>query len=484
MPKFLTIVFLSQLACTSFAMVDSSTGAFTHSWIDYEGKGLDLKLKLERTYNSRSNHVGWFGHGWCSDLETNIIASETTVSAIHCGDGQETVFKKSGSLYKSSFLAAGIFRKVSSGWIRTLPDGTQESFSLSGRLQEVKKGQDYLALKYSEKGHLKEVIDSGGRHVQVITSPTGLITEINFLSKNKKGISFKETIAKYTYNGTDLISALNSWENLYSYEYDKDHNMIKAVWPEKKTVNISYNSNDWVKSVSGSGICDEQYDYKIDSINQPPKYAVSVRKLCPNDVIIERAYSYSYSLDNKRLVAAELDENGVQRTFKYDDLGNVIAVIERRPRGDITSNITRNANGHIIQISNLFETRKYAYKRGHSRDLVVEASFEDVVMGKVIQTTIYRYAYDENDRMVSVILPNNDRLFAKYNDFDRVEKIALKDLEIEVVYEHPDDVKGIRYNGKVLPLEIYDKKFSPKEISAVELYFSFVRGEKLAVPYY
>ncbi|WP_415063172.1 DUF6531 domain-containing protein [Bdellovibrio sp.] len=488
MIKIVPALLASMIVPPALAVVDTSSGSFIHSWVDYEGKGLDLNIKLERTYNSRSNSKGWFGFGWCSDLETAITVSENSIAVNHCGSGEEVVFQKTGTVFKSPKTHDGIFKRSGSSYVRTFADGTTEMYSSSGKLSEIRKHDDYIALKYNEQGMIKSLQDSGGRIVTTETDQNGFITSITAHLPQKGGQKQKEKIAEYTYKDANLVSATNSWGNTYTYSYDKEHNLTKAVWPGNNFAEIEYNSNDWVKSLKGTNICTEDYAYKVDGAKKPPRYTVDVKKNCDHGVVFERRYSYSYAHDHRRIVAADVDVDGVRREFKYDNDGNVVEVTEYRPNktgiAKIVTQISRNERGHIIKISNPFESKTYKYKTGSSRDVVTEVSLETIALGKTIDSIKYTFGYDDEDRIVSLAKPDGQRLDFKY-DQDRIIKISSKDMTIDVVYD-PDSTEpnAIKFAGKILSLAIYDKSTIPQELSAVELYFDFVRAQGLTVPSY
>lgn len=180
------------------------------------------------------------------------------------------------------------------------------------------------------------------------SSPDGLITDIFVKTKDEKGKVSSVSIGKYSYKDGNLISAKNAWDNLYQYEYDKNHNMVKAVWPNKASVNIGYNRNDWVESINGTDICSEKYSYKVENNKKPAKYTVSIKKTCDKNVTFERSYTYSFSPDGDRTIAAAY-EDGYDREYKYDKNGNVIEAIDYRigksGRHKVVTKISRNTLG-------------------------------------------------------------------------------------------------------------------------------------------
>ncbi len=483
--KLILFCIAMTVSVHTHAHVDIATGAFTQSWIDYEGKDLDIKIKFERTYNSRSNYKGWFGFGWCSDLETILIVRENSVVINHCGDGAETSYEKKGTIYKTVHTNDGVIKKVGANFVRSYGDGTSETFSKEGRLIEIRKKQDFLSIKYNEKGIIKELVDGGGRRVSVNSNSNGYITEVTFLATNKDSAPIKLEIAKYTYKDDNLISAKNSWGNVYSYTYDKEHNLTKALWPNDKNIEIEYSSNDWVKALKGTDLCTENYDYKVESSQNPPRYSINVSKKCEKGLIAERSYAYTYSLDRSRLVAAEIDEEGLRREFIHDGNGHIIEVIEHRLNGKVVTKITRNNKGQITKVSNPFEVRTYSYKDGNGKDLTSELLIEEFVDGKRLNKYVYTFSYDDEDRMISGAKPSGTTVSLKYDEFNRVHQISSKNTAVEVLYEGDKmEAKGVKLADKELPLNIYEIAASPEEVSAVELYFDFIRLRELTIPSY
>lgn len=481
--RFFAFVFVLIVTCSASAVVDTSTGSFVHSWTDFEGRGMDLRLSLVRTYHSRSNHRGWFGYGWCTGLETNLKRSEDLLEINYCGDGRVAVFKAEGSQFKGALASDGIVKKVDSVYKRTLPDGTIETFNSEGALVEIRKGKLFIQVKYNSKGVPSEITDSGGRLVSILSNSQGNISLIQF-QLNAKGKDIKPvTIGQYSYVADNLVEAKNAWGNTYTYEYDKKHNMIGAKWPGEKSVTISYNNSDWVQSVSGTEICKEFYSYKLDNSRKPPRYAVTVKKDCPDGVKIERAYAYTYALDNSRIVAADYDESGVKREYVYEG-DNVVKVVEHRGENQIATTIKRNSKGHIISVENPFEVRRYSYKTGDTRDLVVKAEIELVVLGKVASLEAYSFGYDGNDRLIFALKPDKTKIEFKWSEDDVLTQVQRPGVAVELVYGSDNEVTGVKFGGKTLPVSIYEAGATAQEIAAVETYIDFHRMQRLTIPSY
>ncbi|UOF00903.1 RHS repeat domain-containing protein [Bdellovibrio reynosensis] len=478
-------LFILASSITAQAMVDTSSGSYIHSWIDFEKPGLELAMKLERTYNSRSNRTGWFGYGWCTDLETSIDVSENGVHFVYCGAGRDVTFRKKGSSFVSKDPSMGVFTKEGSTYIRTLKDGTREKYN-NGVLTEIAKGEVKLFFKYQENGLPKEIVDNEGRKV-VFTTQKAFVTKAVFVTKKQDGTTpLINDLGKYEYKDDLLVRTVNSWGNAYSYAYDKDKNMVKAVWPGNQKVEMTYStSSDWITGIKGDGICSEVYDYKLDSSKTPPKYAVVVKKVCVNNTTIEKSYSYQFSGDTRRVIAHESDNEGIQRRYKFDDQGNVIEVTEERPRGSVTTKVQRNNKGLISKVSNSFEARSYVYKTGGSTDLTVKVVKEMLAFGKSVGSEEYLFTYNENDLMIGVTGPDKVKVTYKYDDRNRLTQITKKDLVIDVLYEESSASPIVlKLAGQKVPLSLNRFTATAPQVAALESYYDHARMADLSVPYY
>jgi hypothetical protein len=56
--------------------------------------------ELEMTYNSRSLHQGWWGQGWCSDMDAKLRqVSKSRVEFLHCSQKESALIKKTDDGY-------------------------------------------------------------------------------------------------------------------------------------------------------------------------------------------------------------------------------------------------------------------------------------------------------------------------------------------------------------------------------------------------
>ena len=88
-------------AFSAGALVDTKSGNYKKTFVDFDLKGAVFPLVMERTYNSRSLYRGLFGMGWCSNIETRVhVLPDNSVQLTECGGGQEILFLTKNSQAK------------------------------------------------------------------------------------------------------------------------------------------------------------------------------------------------------------------------------------------------------------------------------------------------------------------------------------------------------------------------------------------------
>lgn len=347
MNKLITVIF-AMLATPAWALVDMKNANYSNSWTDIEVPGSGYDMKVVRTYNSRSLFNGMFGFGWCSDFETSLeVTPEGHLKIRECGAGvgityapgqlsradiDKTVNQiiakmktekrvgQSDSYYKNlqaelisdetrRFRLAreyGISNPVKEGtkyfangaevehivfqkthYTRNLADGRAQRFSPDGKLIAMyDKNGNFMRFTY-EGQVIREVVDNNARKmtfryypnrkVQRITAPGGLTAEYRFDKLD------------------DLAMVKNAWSNVYNYTYDELHNLVKATWPDKTTIEIKYDKkNDWVIGFKDRDNCNETYGYEFSKDNPRNHYWSTVKKVCGKETVADNRYEFWY----------------------------------------------------------------------------------------------------------------------------------------------------------------------------------------------
>nr|BFD65075.1 hypothetical protein HAGR004_00970 [Bdellovibrio sp. HAGR004] len=158
--------------------------------------------------------------------------------------------------------------------------------------------------------------------------------------------------------------------------------------------------------------------------------------------------------------------------------------LDNRGENQIATTIKRNSKGHIISVENPFEVKRYSYKTGDTRDLVVKAEIELVVLGKVASLEAYSFGYDGNDRLIFALKPDKTKIEFKWSEDDVLTQVQRPGVAVELVYGSDNEVTGVKFGGKTLPVSIYEAGATAQEIAAVETYIDFHRMQKLTIPSY
>jgi len=477
------------------ALVDMRNANYSASWTDLELPGSGYELKISRTYNSRSLHNGFFGFGWCSDIETKIdVTPEGNLKLTECGAGQVTYYlprefnrkeidktvsqivnqlktqkkldeKSIQSLQKelsqnhnlrakyafdfkisvpvkegSQFFANGkevenvIFAK--GYYTRNFADGTSQRFSKEGSLTHLyDKNGNYLKFDY-DKDSLKEIADNNGRR---------LIFKF-YANKKVKSINGPQnTSVEYKYeNLDDLTYVKNAWGNAYTYAYDDLHNLTKATWPGIKpgesttSVVLAYDKkNDWVTSFTDRSGCKEDYIYE-DSPSDPKNHYWSlVKKVCNKEVVTESKYEFWHKTraDGERYlyrVASTINGSGTEVTY-HEAFGKPISI---RRNGEVF-NYEYYSNGQVKSKSGRFSRFNYEYSKENNKPISVAATAINE-KGKSTKTTKTQFKYDNKGNLI----------FASNSDGQQVEMSYDQKGRIATIKDHAKKFVKIQYDEK------------------------------------
>lgn len=388
--KIIFGAFLLFCATSSFAFVDMKNANFADSWVDYKSNGTGYQLKVQRTYNSRSTHDGLFGFGWCSDFETKLeVMPDSSLKVVECGGGMEISYttgkqlkgsdlnkyikklvdlsKKVNPRLKKPYLKRlakdlkdnqylrealakklGVKGKISNNatffargrggekiifkdsyYRRTLSDGTYQKFNSQGKMISMyDRNSNYLQFVYN-KNQLVQVSDNNGRRLDFKYFNNGKVKEIKTPEK---------VMLKYTYNGQDLIKALNAWKMTYGYKYDSLHNLTQVYFPDKSSKEIFYNKDkDLVLGFKDRNNCKENYVYQGSKDNPRNHYWSLVTKRCNGKLTNKSRYEFWHrkkSDGTGKYLYRVLSENNkdiVDVTY-HDIFGKPLTVVENKKR--------------------------------------------------------------------------------------------------------------------------------------------------------
>lgn len=473
--KKLSFLIGTLVATQALAIVDMKNANFANSWVDLEVPGSGYDLKVTRTYNSKSLFEGIFGFGWCSDFETSLqVTAEGNIKLTECGAGQEIFYtprefgrkeidrtigqiidkvkaskkvdekalkslaedmisdhdlrSKFAFAYKVSVPAKEGMKFFANGrevesitlakgvYTRHLPDGSFMRFDKIGRLTHMyDKNGNFLKLDY-DSANLKEIVDNNGRRltfkfysnrkVKTITGPNNLNVSYKFNNLN------------------DLSWTKNAWGSVYTYEYDDVHNLVKANYPDKTFISLTYDKkNDWVTSFADREKCLESYKYEFDDKNPKTHYWSSVKKVCGKEVVNESKHEFWYAerKDGQAYlsrVASTVNSNVTDISY-HEVFGKPIAI--RRNNEHYTYEYYPNGQVRTKNSQTAKLTYEYDPKSGKVSN--VKTAFLNE-KGKVTTTRKAEFKYDLKGNLIFAQNSDGQKITMTYDQRGRISTIT------------------------------------------------------------
>lgn len=487
MKLFKWVFLIGFLSIKSFAIVDMKNANFSQSWTDLIVPGSGYDLKIVRTYNSRSLYNGLFGFGWNSDFETRVIRlPDGNLKVIESGGGMElfytpksfsqtnidkmisqiiekskTKMKQSDSYYASLAkslksdiklrnklaIEVGITGDVKEGLVylangkevdsivyakkvytRSLTDGSSQKFDSLGRMIYMyDKNGNYLKFEY-DKLRLKEVQDNNNRKLVFKYNANQKISKIS----GPNGIN-----AEYKFANLDHLSWVNnSWGNVYTFEYDELHNMTKATWPDKSTIQLNYDkSKDWVMSFKDRLNCTEQYVYELGKDDPKNHYWSNVKKICNKEVVSESKFEFFHKVraDGITYLHRTLTSinNNVSDIIYHEQFGKPLSI--RRNSEKIVfdyfpNGLVRTKNSSLVK-------HQYDYDASSNKVRRVKTAYNDE-KGKKIAEKISEFKYDNRGNLTFAKNSSGQKINLAYDLKGRISTIEDQAKKIvKIQYE-------------------------------------------------
>ncbi|MFZ4403616.1 MAG: DUF6531 domain-containing protein [Pseudobdellovibrionaceae bacterium] len=462
---------------------------YSNTWIDMEVPGSGYDLKIIRTYNSRSLFSGYFGFGWCSDFETRIeVNAEGNIKLTECGAGMEILYsprevtkkdvdttiakiiaqmkaeKKVGrddAFYKklaidlaedadqrskysrqyrliqsvkegTAFYANGkeveSFVLNKNFYTRTLPDGTNQRFSLQGRLtHKYDKNGNFLKFDY-DKDLVSQIEDNNGRRLSLkyypnkkiksISGPNGLLVEYKFA------------------NLDDLSWVNNAWKKVYTYEYDDLHNLVKATWPDKTSIVIKYDKKkDWVMQFQDRSKCVETYGYEFSTSDPENHYWSKVKKVCGKQVVADNKYEFWYkkrSDGESYLQRLLTNVNGSVTDISYHEtFGRPVSIRKDNDR----STVEYYPNGQVKAKANVNSRLEYSYDAKSKKVSEVKTILYNN-KGQKVSTRVSQFRYDAKGNLTFGQNSDGQKVAMTYDNKGRIASITDQAKKIvQIQYE-------------------------------------------------
>lgn len=503
---FTLIYFVIFLFSTkAYSVVDMRTSNFSKTFLDMHIKGTGIDLSIKRTYNSRSVFNSIFGYGWCSDYETTLtINSDSSLLVTECGGGLESVYKnasfKQSRIFKINKQIIAEVKKrnpdLSSQYLKTLQvklktnSFLREEFAknlnikgnvlasskyiIDGRKNEylIKKNNTFT--RYLKNGS-KQIFNLKGQLIYIankelhqlnIKRKNNLISEVSdnlgrklifFYDTNiKKVIKLKGsngTTATYTYKGNDLTSSVDQNAAKLFYQYDKQHNLTKITYPDKKSISIAYNlAKDWVTQFTNKKKCTETYKYGEDKKNSLNHYWSQVIKRCKKKITHQARYEFFHKTrknGSRYLYRSRFKVNNLRTEITYHSKFGRPTKVKKEHK---VLKLKYNLIGQIILKDEVFKVTSYKYdKRCSAISKTKERFF--VYKAKKQKKKVRKIAYAKKQKH----LINS---FFTYNKSCNISSAKnSKGLKALVTYDKLGRIKKITDHTRKKIIINYDNRF-------------------------
>lgn len=293
---------------TGFSMdpVNTTTGNFLEPELDLAFTGASAALQVTRMYNSLDQHVGLFGPGWASILETRLLLDDEGASFVGA-DGRQVRFPRDGDGWargvgENRWLAAEDDRLV----VRD-NQGERIDFSPSGlwlgqrggagtAVRVERDADDVVVRLVHERGRAVDIDHADGR-VAVLRASDGRRVDYGYDDRGRL-VSVTDAVGTRTYgwNDDDLITTVTSAAGVVEVDntYDDQRRVVEQISPHGRTVRFAY--------LPGRVTVVSDHD---------------------------GSRSNSYIADAKGRLVGVIDSDDRRQSMSYDRHGNLVSATER-----------------------------------------------------------------------------------------------------------------------------------------------------------
>ncbi|MCJ1714542.1 DUF6531 domain-containing protein [Curtobacterium sp. VKM Ac-2922] len=355
---------------TGFSMdpVNTGTGNFLEPELDLAFTGASASLRVTRMYNSLDDHVGLFGPGWSSVLETRLVLDDEGATFVG-GDGRQIRFPRAADGWargvgENRWLAAEgdqlVVRDNAGERIAFTPSGlwTGQRGGTGTGVQVVRDADDTIVRLVHEHGRSVDVDHVDGR-VAVLRASDGRRVEYGYDDRGRlTTVTDPVGTRTYGWNDDDLITTVTSAAGVVEVDntYDDRRRVVEQVSPHGRRVRFAY---------------------------LPGRVTVVSDQ--------DGTRSNSYIADTKGRLVGVVDSDDHRQSMSYDPHGNLVSVTERD--GSVTVHAYDDRGRKVRTVTPAGADITYGYD-DHDRPVTV------VTEGGAVVT--YEYSGDDHDPSVVV----------------------------------------------------------------------------------
>jgi YD repeat-containing protein len=373
----ITTICAALLLLPSLAMagVNAKNGDFYITYGDIELNSDKGKIEVTRTYNSKASGEGWFGAGWGSVYETYVSVMpdgsvvvhenglgnseyyapknanglqaginkiiEVAAQKDHLDPDEVTTLRKNllgdQSLRASTVLKYGIQSQLAVG------DYAQSDVCDTARVTRIATGykRTYCGSKidyFDQNGHLirmdndgyQVVINYAGNYPDRIEDNQGHKIFLMWTASGHIASATTDTGApriNYYYDAQgNLLLSDEIGGNFYKYQYDKNHNMTRIGYIDNTHMDMTYNDNALISSVSDTKGNRTNYEYRLDPENPLMHYWTKITEISASGAQSVRELEFRLATDAagvEQIAAVSRTSDNSKSDTVLDDRGRI-----------------------------------------------------------------------------------------------------------------------------------------------------------------
>ena len=229
--------------------VDVCSGKVFTDHVDFELPG-PIPLKWERTWYSTSVYDGPLGHGWHHSYDMKL-SEDIWAVAVVMEDGRPVAFPKLdvGEYFFNRQERLTLFKDdqgygmkhVSGITYRFMPHDGDKTKQVLSSITDRATGRSIL-FSYDQRGHLREIVDSAHRRIEVRCNSLGQIERIYLPHPTQRNQTFCAVHYIYDHHG-DLVEVRDALNNAFKYSY-YNHLLIQETNRNGLSFFFEYDRND------------------------------------------------------------------------------------------------------------------------------------------------------------------------------------------------------------------------------------------------